>query len=577
MATLPRPASRMRRYPALLFLALAAILATLLPSALRVPLTGPSATAEIAPVPGKSNDANGNLSALDATSTQGLGYGLGSGGIGGAGGGGAGGRLPAAPSQGANPVQKRCVGKPPYTRQTEDPLSPPCVAYFKGDNFGSTWEGVTRDQVNVIVWADCGADGSVSLVDLNVPQYDGYHYSEYIHYFNERFQTYGRTVHVWVTVQPRGQKAGDCHGNTPTTRAAVQSAHDVAHPFFITSWTQNSLPQAASEEASRLHIMSQAEVPARDFTAANSPYVISWEPDVSNLADHVVGLVCSSLAGRQVTFGDPGDAAKKRKFGVVYDQESDASNEGLDLVRNGIHDRCGDQAGTVEATPPGRMPTPADMDRLHAAGVTTVLWLATGPPLGLNGTGSRDPSTAGTNSWHPEAILTDSEFVGRNDLSRAFGSALNTSAGLMLDRRRGPYGDQPERIALRDVCSDCQPNSIDIGIYDRLFMLFTGIQAAGPRLTPQSFDKGMRALPPHNQGDPYVPAAYFGPGDHSFIKDYPLVWWDSSGKVADAPEPGCWRLVEDGKRYRAEDWAGRQGADTGIFQRVPAQPCQDEE
>jgi hypothetical protein len=566
----------MRRYPALAFLALAAFLATLLPSALRVPLSGPSASAEIAPVPGKSNNANGNLSSLDATSTNGLGYGLGSGGVGGPGGGGASGSPPPPTGLGSNPVQKRCVGKPPYTRQTEDPLSPPCVAYFKGDNFGSTWEGVTRDQVNVFVWAACGADGSVALEDLGVPDDTNGHWPEYIHYFNDRYQTYGRTVRVWRTVAPKGQKAAaTCGDNSPTTRAAVQNAHDVGHPFFITSNDNYGAPQSLMEEATRLHIMSEAVNPPRDFAAANAPYVVSFDPDVTNLADHMVGLVCSSLAGRQVTFGDPGDSGKRRKFGIVYHEPSDASSEGLDLVRQGIHDRCGEQAGTIEAAPAGRQPSPAEMDRLHSLGVTTVLWLDGGPPLALNGTGTT--SAAGTNDWHPEFILTDSEFVGRNDLSRDFGGALGTSAGLMLDRRRGAYGEQPEKVALRDACSDCSPDSTDIGIYNRLLMLFTGIQAAGPRLTPQSFDKGMRAVPPHNPGDPYVPTAYFGPGDHSFIKDEALVWWDSSGTAPSGPAPGCWRLVEDGRRYRPQDWAGRQGADTGIFQRLPVQPCQGEQ
>jgi hypothetical protein len=566
----------MRRYPALAFLALAAFLATLLPSALRVPLSGPSASAEIAPVPGKSNDSNGNLSSLDASSTQGLGYGLGSGGTGGDGGGGRGGSPPPPSGQGSNPVQKRCVGKPPNTRQTEDPLSPPCVAYFKGDNFGSTWDGVTRDQVNVIVWGNCGPDGKVALVDLNIPQYEGYHWSEYLHYFNDRFQTYGRTVHAWITVAPKGeQTATNCHDNSPTTRAAVQSAHDVAHPFLITDFDDSYTPQAINEEASRLHIMSQALHPPREFTAALAPYVISYNPDLTTLAGHVVGLVCSSLAGRQVTFGDPGDTGKRRKFGLVYNESSDPANEGVDLIRNGIHDRCGDQAGSIEAAPYGRAPTPSDMDRLHARGVTTLLWLMGGPPLGINTT--QGASGAGTNSWHPEAILTDDEFVGRNDESRAFGAAMNTSAGLMLDRRRGPFNEQPEKVALREVCPDCTPYSVDIAIYRRLLMIFTGIQAAGPRLTPQNFDKGMRAQPPHNPGDPYVPAAYFGPGDHEFIKDEALVWWDSSGTAPSGAEPGCWRLVEDGRRYLDGDWAGRQGADTGIFQRVPAQPCQGEQ
>jgi hypothetical protein len=567
----------MRRYPALAFLALAAFLATLLPSALRVPLSGPSASAEIAPVPGKSNDANGNLSALDASSTQGLGYGLGSGGTGGAGGGGRGGSPPPPTGQGTNPVQKRCVGKPPHTRQTEDPLSPPCVAFFKGDNFGSTWAGVTRDSITAIVWDACATDGSVALRDIGADETTTW--AQFLRYFNDRFQTYGRTVRLFVTVPPNGAKTyHDCNDNSPTTRAAAQNAIEAGHPFLIMSFPGTNLPQGVSEVAASHRVMSIATGPPRELAAANAPYVTSYEPDVTNEAGHVVGLVCSSLAGRQETFGDASDRGKRRKFAVVYLEQSDPSSEGLALIRNGIHDRCGDQAGAVEATPPGRQASGADMDRLHSLGVTTVLWVTAQPavPLATNG-GDVSPTSAGTNSWHPEFILTAPALVGDNFVARAYGGVLGTSAGLMLDRRRGPFEDQPEKIALRDACADCTPDPDDVNRYNRLFMLFTGIQAAGPRLTPQSFDKGMRALPPHNPGDPYVPAAYFGPGDHDFIKDEALVWWDSSGTAPSSTEPGCWRLVDDGRRYRTEDWAGRQGGDSGIFQRVPAEPCQGEQ
>jgi hypothetical protein len=38
----------------------------------------------------------------------------------------------------------KCVGPPPL-RQIEDPQSPPCKAYWKGDNGGATAQGVTRD------------------------------------------------------------------------------------------------------------------------------------------------------------------------------------------------------------------------------------------------------------------------------------------------------------------------------------------------------------------------------------------------------------------------------------------------
>jgi hypothetical protein len=174
--------------------------------------------------------------------------------------------------------------------------------------------------------------------------------------------------------------------------------------------------------------------------------------------------------------------------------------------------------------------------------------------------------------------MLNDELIGRNDVARAYGSLLSSTMGLMLDRRRGSFNEQPEKLALREACADCLPNSIDIGIYNKLLLLFTGIQAAGPRLTPASFERGLRALPPHQSGDPFVPTAYFSAGDHAFLKDYALVWWDSTGDPpGENPAPGCWRLIEDGRRYRAEDWPARQGGDQGVQQRVPEQVCQGEQ
>src|SRR5439155_24992015 len=116
---------------------------------------------------------------------------------------------------GTTPQSKRCVGNPP--RQTEDPLSPPCAGYFDGDNFGTTYQGVTKDEIRVLWYLDVGgqylaADGfepapvkkSQDLgnpPDPNDPD-DNFVYTRVMRgwqrYFNERFQTYGRFVHFHV-------------------------------------------------------------------------------------------------------------------------------------------------------------------------------------------------------------------------------------------------------------------------------------------------------------------------------------------------------------------------------------------
>src|SRR5581483_5682288 len=122
---LASPGGTMRRYPPLAASVVALALAVFaLPSALNLPQANPGQTLEYAPVPGSSNSGqSGNFAGL----------GLGQGGQ--AQGGGL--APPPAPAgTGSQPSGKQCVGNPP--RQTEDPLSPPCVAFYSGNNGGAT-------------------------------------------------------------------------------------------------------------------------------------------------------------------------------------------------------------------------------------------------------------------------------------------------------------------------------------------------------------------------------------------------------------------------------------------------------
>src|SRR5439155_27088732 len=118
-----------------------------LPSALSLPQSNPSTTLEYAPVPpdDSSNPPpnDGNLSSLGLATSGSLGVGEDGGALGVGGGAGASGA-------GKNPSTKRCVGRPP--RQTEDPMSPPCVAYFNGDNFGATYSGVTASEIRMLFY-----------------------------------------------------------------------------------------------------------------------------------------------------------------------------------------------------------------------------------------------------------------------------------------------------------------------------------------------------------------------------------------------------------------------------------------
>ena len=545
--------TRLRRYPALGFLAVAALLASLLPSALRVPLSGPSSSAELAPVPGKNDSAQGDLSALGESSTDGLGSGGGTGGLGRGGFGSPGsadGAVEAPPppdGSGRNLRNKRCVGSPP--RQTEDPLSPPCVAFFKGDNFGATANGVTRDEITVVLAKGCNSDGSFTATELDDADSDPD--AALVRSFNDRFQTYERRVRVVRAATETNQACNH--------QAFARALRERLDPFYVIG------SSSLAAEAARLGMMAHVgDLPSRAFTETHSPHVVSYAHDMEDWAENVVEATCARLAGRPARFaGDPTMHGRTRTFGLVYNA-GDPSRRGSRLILEGIRRRCGSEAGEVFDC--GMCGT-SEFTTLQTSNVTTVL-VANTSPFALMA------QAAGT-GWYPEWFIASGNEPGDNLNFRGLATpAQATNAfGLMPVRRLGDPAEQYHRKALIEGgCGTCtRVSNESIRTYEQFLLLFTGVQSAGPRLTPANFDRGLRALPARQSRDPFAPSAYFAPGNHTFLKDFAFAWWDPTGLPPGGSSPGCWRLVEDGLRYRAEDWQNRPG-DDGI--KGEGQPCQ---
>ena len=579
-----------RRYPPLLALAAALLIAVaVLPSTLNLPQTNPATTLEFAPVPPDDETPplqSGNLSSLGLGSTSGVA----AAGPGGSGAGG--GELPDSSSLGGvgkTPTSKNCVGSPP--RQTADPLAPPCVADFRGDNFGATYQGVTGEEVRILIYAQGNYQYLNTAKGTEVTpnnEYDDIREDEtdddfsltrqlrvWQRYFNDRFQTYGRNVHFYVYYSGSD--------DTPEARKAeAADNYNTIKPFAVISYAERN-------GDAYLEYMAQQGCPELRFVLV--PAVLLPEVPQAHLgvpaltgadgqAVHELHLPQGGAAPHRFS-GNQGENGQPRKLGLLFpdDGRPDELRAIADYVRTEV-ERCGgvfvSQRGFPAATYDydlGHLPDYAveNMAEFQQKGVTTIIM-----PGGVE---TNQSKAAGQIRYYPEWVIlgdtqNDQNTRGHNQDQTVYDHAVIVSN----ITKYLPPTEQVCYLAFKETAPDSANADAQQGcdFYNDLRQLFTGIQVAGPRLGPTSVDKGFHAIPHVPSSDPTVPGCFYELDDYTCVKDGIAERWDSRSKAPSEENVGCWRMIEGGKRDIAAE-ADRGGWPLGDVraQFSDADPCNE--
>ncbi|HEX9888416.1 MAG TPA: hypothetical protein VGA69_02980 [Nitriliruptorales bacterium] len=558
---------RTHRYSPLLSGLVSVLLAVfVLPSALNVPQSNPNQTLEFAPVPPQDDQPppveTGNVASLSLGSSSDLSGDV----VGGAGPG-----LPPPPplpeGEGARPVTKRCLGDPP--RQTEDPMSPPCVAHFDGDNGGATHTGVTSDEVRLVIFMPGSSGGASSRglestptntwVDLSEPPEGGDEvvytrvFRAYQRHFNLRYQTYWRNVHFWIHYDGGGEERTPEH-----RRAQALEAKQHVDPFAVLGFVGVS-SSAYFEALNELGIVSfignwtgitgfgQTEA----FFRKRPGHAWSYNPSLDNRADLYSSYVCSKVAPYQVSFSGNDDHGQERVFGLLRTVSvTDYAVYG-EMIRQRLRD-CGMTfaEGTYGAAGSEDDAAAAtNIARFRQEGVTTILF---------TGSDVTHTQAAGGLGWYPEWVL-----AGDDTSEREFQSRIQHQGAFQYVRGVTVYPavTDPQDQACVRAYLEVEPDAPMADItgtacqfFHHLRQVFIGIQVAGPRLTPEAMDRGFHAIPAIPSGDPEVPACFYEPGDFTCVKDAQAQWWDPQGQAPGRRGNGCWRMIEQGQRYLAGTW-----------------------
>ena len=586
IATTPRRAGStpdwMRRYPPLLSIAAAVLIAlVVLPSSLNLPQSNPSQTLEYAPVPPEDTDEppppTGNLSSLGLGSSSSIE-----------------GEAPELPGAGDIP---QIPGKSPRTKecvkradgsigQTDDPLAPPCVADFRGDNGGATYQGVDGEEIRVLFYFQgfsnfvniCRDPNQVTpdktYIDLAQPPADDEHciirvLRTWQQYFNERFQTYDRFAHFFVYFSGEGR-------NEEERRADAAENYEKVKPFAVIS-TGNSFTEAYLEVMTKRGVLNFGSFSARsqDFFQQYAPLVWGYLPSLEKQAENFASYICTKVAPFPVSFSrNAGENGQPRKYGL-WRTSDEAKPELIALaaaLKQYVKQQCNLEFA-AEATFPSadyvqdnryspRYATTTVAD-WKQKGITTVIW-----PGGLE---TNFTKQAGQLSYYPEivalgdGVLEEATSGTFQDQSAWDQAHVVTNVVQVADERR-----QQCYVAFRQAdpgADDNETRSVACALYPDIRMLFTGIQAAGPKLSPQSVDKGFHAIPAVRSPEPSVPACFYDRGDYTCVKDALVERWDRTANDGQ----GCFKATEGGERYFTGIWPEGDV----LTQEKPEDPCND--
>jgi len=384
------------------------------------------------------------------------------------------------------------------------------------------------------------------------------------YYFNDRYQTYGRSARFHV-----------CYGapiasTTPETRRADAAQHEADYDPFATimRFVEGGYAYDYYDAmAARGAMAFPRTPPSLDMFQRHQPLMWAYDTLTEREAQNYASAVCQTIAPFPVSFGGNDNIGAPRTYGLIYttDPRADKLRDLKDQVLP-LLEECG-VVPAEEATHPSTgyfadsQTTPEyayeAMARFQREGITTILW--------VGGNETSFSNAAGQLNYRPEWVVAsdrsnDGYYTARWQDKTVWQHAWNVTT---LTVQGYHWRGTPCHDAYREVKPDVNDGERPGGalemtyacaFYEQLRQLFTAVQVAGPKLTPQAVDKGFRAIPAHPSSSPRVPACFYEPDDWTCVKDSTAMWWDPAGVLDGESGVGCWRSADGGMRHLPWQW-----------------------
>jgi hypothetical protein len=443
---------------------------------------------------------------------------------------------------------------------------PPCLISV-GSNGGATARGVTKDKIKVVRWIGQIDPGTAAILEnagLSDPEsVKRADYEALRIYGNQHYYTHGREVE-YVQLNASGPSEND----EAMKADGVKIANDIKAFAVIEGTPDAGIPKVLARELAQRNVICICTGSlSSKFYQENPARIFSSLPTSTEHAQHIGEYIGKRLNGKKAQWaGDefaPGQGYrnKVRKFGLLYieglyvpDQEGKRARDAIVANMKKYGAKFTREVSYVYEGGRNAQDVTNMVASLKGAGVTTVA-LVVDPlyPILITQEATRQ-------GYFPEWFITG---TGLSD---------TTTAGRLYDQLqwRHAFGISPLWITWKTVAKSGglrarlhgkRVPQEDAGVLVNIYatypgLLFTGIQLAGPVLTPDTFAKGMFSFPPTG-GKPAAPLVYWTRDYPTAAKDMTEIWYDYDRSGPDERGEngrGMNMKVSGGKRYKPGQW-----------------------
>ena len=423
--------------------------------------------------------------------------------------------------------------------------SPMCQPNFHGNNGGSTSYGVTGKTITVTFryalppeyQALVGLLGGSSVIGNEQDAIATM--QSYINFFNSQFELYGRKV-VLKAFTGKGNLLTELSGSgIPEAQADAATAKSLGAFADVSLIFSTPVYDQVLAQNHIVAITGSLFQDAQWFDQ-NSPFVYSTTATCDMVSKAAAAIIGNSMAGLPAIFSNsPILRVRKRVLGLIAPdnpQYQGCAKEALDyLSKYGV--KIVKSIGYPFSLTGATQLSTNTVEQLVSAGVTTIM-CACDPitPIFLAG-------DASSLQYYPEWFTLDwgdgfAQIVSKNEWAGALSGGQPSI----------PKADQEsyKALLLAHVPKN-QINPLYSSIYAPLIMLFDAIQAAGPDLTPQTFEHGFWSLPP-SVGS-LNGMWQFHTGSYVAQASYEIMQYDPNIVSNDDGKSGAWTACNSGKLY----------------------------